>query len=155
MNQRKISQISALESKKWSNQQGKSTFLGMIILHMGYLMYYGVFFYHFTTFKILVQKFVKFFVGFLKIKRSKNHSEINWPLETKIQLFKCPIHQKVQNTFGPKLKHFCRVQMILDQTRISFYFFTIDACFMTHIKKFCQITTMFLAWLIHKWKWRH
>ena len=44
-NQRKFWQISALESKKWSNQQSK------------------------------------FFVGFLEnFKKSKRHSEINWPL---------------------------------------------------------------------------
>ena len=30
-NQQKIWQISALESKKWSNQQSKSTFLSIII----------------------------------------------------------------------------------------------------------------------------
>ena len=36
-------------------------------------------FYDLTTFKILGQKFVKFFVGFLEnLKKSKSHSEINW-----------------------------------------------------------------------------
>ena len=50
--QRKIWQISALESKKWSNQQSK------------------------------------FFVGFLEnFKKSKRHSEINWPLAGAVATF--------------------------------------------------------------------
>ena len=50
---RKIWQISALGSKKWSNQQSKSTFLlNMIyILLYGLLMYYSAFIsYGLTTF---------------------------------------------------------------------------------------------------------
>ena len=52
-NNEKIWQISALESKKWSNQQSKSTFLlNMIyILLYGLLMYYSAFIsYGLTTF---------------------------------------------------------------------------------------------------------
>ena len=38
--------------------------------------------YDLTTFYILGQKFVKFFVGFLeKFKKSKRHSDINRPLK--------------------------------------------------------------------------
>ena len=40
-----------------------------------------LYFVDLTTFCILGQKFVKFFVGFLEYLRlSKRHSEINWPL---------------------------------------------------------------------------
>ena len=39
-------------------------------------------FYDLTTFYILGQKFVKFVIGFLEnSKKSKRHSEINWPLK--------------------------------------------------------------------------
>ena len=38
-------------------------------------------FYYLTSFKILGQKFVKIFFGFLEnLEKSKRHSEFNWPL---------------------------------------------------------------------------
>ena len=50
---------------------------------MGYLMYHSVpiYFMIWPLFKILGQKFDKFFIVFFgKFKKSKIHSEINWPL---------------------------------------------------------------------------
>ena len=83
-NQRKIWQISALEYKKWSNHKIKAhyndfdTNYVQIILN---IIRRCLYFVDLTTFYILGQKFVKFFVGFLEnLRLSKRHSEINWPL---------------------------------------------------------------------------
>ena len=83
-NQRKIWQISALESKKWSNHKIKAhyndfdTNYVQIILN---IIRRCLYFVDLTTFYILGQKFVKFFIGFLEnLRLSKRHSEINWPL---------------------------------------------------------------------------
>ena len=56
-----------------------------MVIHMCFLMYqrhYRVpLSYDLTTFQILGQKFVKFFVGILvQTMRPKGHFEINWPL---------------------------------------------------------------------------
>ena len=79
--QQKIWQISALESKKWWNQQNKGTFLWYYNLHMILWAINGPLFYDLTPFQILGQKFVKFFVGiFVQMMTPKGHFEINWPL---------------------------------------------------------------------------
>ena len=90
-NQRKISQIFAPESKKWSNHRimapysvfntSNSPYNHRIIRKCLYLV-------DLTTFKFLGQKFVKFFVVFLEnLKTSKRHSETIWPLEKKTDWF--------------------------------------------------------------------
>ena len=82
--QRKIWQISALEFKKWSNNKIKANYIDFdtnyvqIILN---IIRRCLYFVDLTTFYILGQKFVKFFVGFLEnLRLSKRHSETNWPL---------------------------------------------------------------------------
>ena len=71
-NQRKIWQISALESKKWSNHKIKAhyndfdTNYVQIILN---IIRRCLYFVDLTTFYILGQKFVKFFVVFLESLR--------------------------------------------------------------------------------------
>ena len=83
--QRKIWQISALESKKWSNHKIKAhyndfdTNYVQIILN---IIRRCLYFVDLTTFYILGQKFVKVFIGFLEnLRLSKRHSEINWHLD--------------------------------------------------------------------------
>ena len=85
-NQRKIWQISALESKKWSNHKIKAhyndfdTNYVQIILN---IIRRCLYFVDLITFYILGQKFVKFFVGFLEnLRLSIRHFEIYWPLDT-------------------------------------------------------------------------
>ena len=68
-NQRKIWQISALESKKWSNHKIKAPYSVFITLNSPYnhnIIRKCLYFVDLTTFKFLGQKFVKFFVGFLE-----------------------------------------------------------------------------------------
>ena len=83
-NQRKIWQISALESKKWSNHKIKAhyndfdTNYVQIILN---IIRRCLCFVDLTTFFVLGQKSVKFFVVFLEnLRLSNRHSEINRPL---------------------------------------------------------------------------
>jgi hypothetical protein len=83
-NQRKIWQISALETKKWSNHKIKAhydefdtNYVQIILNNITRCLH----FVDLTTFYILGQKCVKFFVVFLEnLRLSKQHSEINWPL---------------------------------------------------------------------------
>ena len=82
--QRKIWQISALESKKWSNHKIKAHYNDFdtnYVQIISNIIRRCLYFVDLTTFYILGQKFVKFFVGFLEnLRLSKRHSEINWPL---------------------------------------------------------------------------
>ena len=77
-----------------------------------------LYFVHLTTFYILGQKFVKFFVGFLgKSKISKRHSEINWPLVVNCKLARignekgCPT-QKVWNSWMLFISRTSKVQFV-------------------------------------------
>ena len=54
------------------------------LIQIMYKLYWILWFVDLTTFYILGEIFVKFFVGFLEnLRLSKRHSEINWPLHVK------------------------------------------------------------------------
>ena len=82
-NQQKIWQISALESKKWSNHKINAHYNDWYILYLNYIKYYETvslfcWYDHFLYSRAEICQIFRRFFG--KFKISRRHSKINWPL---------------------------------------------------------------------------
>ena len=99
------------ESKKLSNHKIKAHYIDLdtnYVQIISNIMRRCLYFVVLTTFYILGQKFVKYFVVFFgKSKTSKGHSEINWPLASRFWILKG--HKKPLKTGKNQPLYVCEI----------------------------------------------